>query len=223
MPISAGFRGRLVRCAMLLGIAFVTPILAACTPAGEGGEDPDGPRLYHDPQGRFSLSVPAGMVAEPIGDGTHVIFRSLQADTTVLEAEILPLDSEAEEWVPFELHQGDPFVAHVLWRAQAWCAADGPNQTQSCPQIDEREDILLGDEGRQALRFEAILRLEQFVSPQESRRSAGPIWAVRLSGSGSAGEVLTLAPAARTLASAEDQAVQEAIVGSLVAPARPRP
>lgn len=223
MSISMSSRGRLVRRAMQSGFAFALPLLAACTPADEGGEGSGGPVLYHDPQGRFSLSVPAGMGAEPIGDGTHVIFRSLAADTIVLEAEILPLDREAEEWVPFELQQGDPFMAHALWRAQAWCAADGPNQTQSCPEIGERDEELLGNGERQAIRFEAILHREQFVPRQESQAPAGPIWAVRLSGTGSDGEALMLAPAARALASAEDQAVQESIVRSLVAPARLRP
>jgi hypothetical protein len=178
-----------------------------------------GTDAYVDPQGRFTLLLPDGLALESVLDGDRLLFTERATGAPILEAELTEVDREALQWVPREQHGGDLFVAHVLFRAAAVCAADGPEGTQHCSTTERFEEISTPGGAPRTVRFEPILTSEHFPTRTRADRTIGPFWAAHLPAARrSPGHSFLLVPTGRSRASEPHRALGDAVIQGL----RPR-
>lgn len=189
-------------------------LLAGCE-EGEMGDLVKGGSFttYSDPEGRFSFVAPEGLTVESLVGGRILQFRS-DAGEVLLEAEIGTPEPAALEQVPIEQHGGDLWLAHLIWRIQAWCAADGPTGTQYCIDQASVEEVPGSGGAIRAVEVVPLRTLEDFTTGTSETLPIGPIWGVALA-EDPAAFLLMITPANREPATEEQRDYAEAILRAL--------
>lgn len=162
--------------------------LGACGGAGE--------TTYRDPAGRFAMDVPGDLRLTASEDGSQLRVALASTGAPLLSAEVGPMQEEALDWLDSPLFRGNGFFSHVLFRAQAWCAAGPPEEGAYCERVNGFTADT-SDAGVVTVRFVPVLVRETETGPADPR-PLGRVWAVNLGGTGAPGQALIVYPADRT-------------------------
>jgi hypothetical protein len=190
---------------------LVAATITACDRAGVPDVDPAQPELFAHPEQRLTFEVPPELRVETESDGTRLDFHDRRTGEIVLHGELLPIYQHGLE------PDSDPLVAHALWRARAWCGAQGTDLTEGCPGLQRMERITAGARNLPALRFEPVLTTEDLGAATRHEQVIGPFWAIQIDQPGESPHVLLLWPG-RQAASPSQRAQMEAVVRTLRPP-----
>ncbi len=195
--------------------ALFVALFTSCTEAGEQ-EELEAGRVtsYEDPEGRFSFQAPDGLDIETVAAGTIVLLRD-PAGEVVLQLEVSTPDAEALEHVPVEQHGGEPWLAHLLWRIQAWCAADGPSGTQYCADQESVEEVPGAGGTARAVEVVPLRTVEDFAARTSTTVPIGPVWGATPADD-PGGLLLMITPAHREAASQVERDYAEELLSSLL-------